>query len=38
MYRKKANKRQSAKQFRKNTSRTNLLNIRGNPMRGGYRL
>lgn len=32
------NKGKSARQFRKNTQKTKSPNLRGNPMRGGYRL
>lgn len=32
------NKNRSARKFRKNVSRTKSANIRGAPMRGGWRL
>lgn len=36
--RKPVNKHSSAKQFRKNVSKTKKVNIAPNPMRGGIRL
>lgn len=38
MRRFKVNKRKSARSFRKQSGRTNALNLRGVPMRGGWRL
>lgn len=38
MFRKPVSKRGSAAKFRKNSSRTKALNVRGAPMRGGIRL
>jgi hypothetical protein len=38
MYRKKVNKKRSAKTFRKQAGKTAMANLRGNPMRGGIRL
>lgn len=37
-YRRPVNKRKSARQFKSNVRHTKAANIRGNPMRGGYRL
>lgn len=37
-FRNPVNKSRSAKSFRKNVSRTKSPNVRGMPMRGGYRL
>lgn len=37
-FRRPVNKKRSARQFRKGTSRTKMLNMRGAPMRGGIRL
>jgi hypothetical protein len=36
--RKPVNKGKSARSFRKNVSRTNIMNIKTRPMRGGIRL
>lgn len=36
--RRHVNKNRSARQFRGNTSRTKAANLRGVPMRGGWRL
>jgi uncharacterized Fe-S cluster-containing MiaB family protein len=38
MRRYSVNKGKSAKQFRKQVSRTKVANLRSNPMRGGWRL
>lgn len=38
MKRFRVNKRRSAGKFRRNVSRTKSANVRGMPMRGGYRL
>lgn len=38
MFRRRVNKRRSAKKFRKNVGQTKWLNMRGAPMRGGIRL
>lgn len=38
MMRRKVNKRASARRFRGQVSHTKALNLRGAPMRGGYRL
>lgn len=35
--RQRVNKQRSARQFRRNTSRTKSPNVRGAPMRGGLR-
>lgn len=32
------NKKRSARSFRRGTSRTNVMNLKGAPMRGGIRL
>lgn len=37
-YRKHVNKGASASKFRRHSTRTNALNMRGAPMRGGIRL
>lgn len=37
-YRKHVNKHASASKFRRHSSRTNAMNMRGAPMRGGIRL
>lgn len=37
-YRKHVSKGASAAKFRRHSSRTNVLNMRGAPMRGGIRL
>lgn len=36
--RKPVNKRASASKFRRNVSRTKIINMRATPMRGGWRL
>jgi uncharacterized Fe-S cluster-containing MiaB family protein len=38
MRRYSVNKGKSAKQFRKQASKTKVANLRSNPMRGGWRL
>jgi hypothetical protein len=38
MYRKKVNKKKSAKIFRKQAGKTAYANLKTNPMRGGIRL
>lgn len=38
MFRKRVNKKRSAKKFSRNVSRTKALNMRPSPMRGGIRL
>lgn len=37
-FRRSVNKRASAKKFRSNLQRTKALNVRPQPMRGGFRL
>jgi len=38
MYRRNVSKRGSARNFNHKTGRTKAINMRGAPMRGGYRL
>lgn len=38
MFRRPVNKQRSAKSFRRQVSKTKLVNLKGAPMRGGIRL